>query len=632
MSALPLIEHNLALLSVSSQIEELSEERSATINKHFSRPAPAGEKGLSGSLAELDLALVLQTINNARKRGCLTLLDQRNRPLGTISCQDGKILQAGFGNLAGEEACLQMVSQRLKGSFYFRSAREVTTTHPPATTSPDALMIEAHRRLDEIPNLLLSLGGDQATFCRSPSPLNESALPEEVRQTARNLWPFLDGQVPAGRLWKLVKADDYQVFRTIIELVRSGQAREAQVSPASVAAKVAPLTLAPEIPLNPGDPITSLSVNPLSDCCTAKSGHLLGRLRPSDPLHLVHNLDLPPEAAGSPIFKDGRVVGLECGRLPPDPTLTTAIPNMHQLIWVEAVAAMCGRQEGTGEDEESKVKYQGCTEVARVDCPRCGVSSLESARFCKSCGQKLLQDLKIAPMRRPAALIAGALLLILLTLAGTFWIFFDEIIEPPTKASPAGKPWLSVSVDRADPAEAEWVPANPGHVFHNGDMIRVKMELARDAFIYVLHQDTTSKAVHLMWPDASVNDIRYINGAVLTIPKDSILKPGGHKKIVALNGLTISGPPGAEKLLFLASETPSTLLAERERIQDTFLAARRLIARVDAPAGIELPAAELGEQIFPQAGKPNHPGPIYAASFEIRHQERKQTGKDQQGG
>lgn len=65
--ALSLQEHNLAVLTLGGAPAALSDEAIAGINDQLASPAPPRDKGLGGSLADLDLPLVVQTITNARK-------------------------------------------------------------------------------------------------------------------------------------------------------------------------------------------------------------------------------------------------------------------------------------------------------------------------------------------------------------------------------------------------------------------------------------------------------------------------------------------------------------------------------------------------------------------------------------
>ena len=62
VNGLPLQKHNVALLKLSPNANELSADEIKEINDSFERFVPEHEAGLGGSLAEIELPLVVQTI------------------------------------------------------------------------------------------------------------------------------------------------------------------------------------------------------------------------------------------------------------------------------------------------------------------------------------------------------------------------------------------------------------------------------------------------------------------------------------------------------------------------------------------------------------------------------------------
>src|SRR5205814_3575583 len=115
----------------------------------------------------------------------------------------------------------------------------------------------------------------------------------------QKLWPLLNGSVPIGQLWRVSDLDDYAVFQALIAAAKSKQIEEIQApnfTPFQFLMN--PLEMGPSLPLAPWDEISSLTVDPVSGTPSVKSGHLLGSLRPSDPWHLLHDLDLGLETDG----------------------------------------------------------------------------------------------------------------------------------------------------------------------------------------------------------------------------------------------------------------------------------------------------------------------------------------------
>ncbi|MBI4534143.1 MAG: DUF4388 domain-containing protein, partial [Candidatus Melainabacteria bacterium] len=309
-STVSLQENNLVVLSLTPSLSQMSADFVANANELLSFPPPLRDKGLSGNLTELDLPLVIQTITNARKHGTLEITNERNHTLAQLFLRDGRIVQSVFGSLVNETAIYQMTSQHLAGNFYFHAHKEPDwQTGQPIKHPADMLLIEAHRRLDEIPKYLLELGGEDALYERASDKLDHVRLPAEVQEDAQIIWPLIDGFCPIGQMWRLAHLDDYTVFSVLCELVRIKQIREVQQHDPLNQYAMKPLEIAPQLPLSPFDIVESLIVDEITGLPHMQSGHLLGALRPSDPWHLIHDLDLPEKSSGSPIFKDAKVIG-----------------------------------------------------------------------------------------------------------------------------------------------------------------------------------------------------------------------------------------------------------------------------------------------------------------------------------
>ncbi len=625
MPALALQEYNLAVLSLGGGPADLSAEVVALINEKLSCSPPPRDKGLGGSLTELDLPLVIQTITNARKEGTLVLSDERNRPLARLFCRDGKIFHALYGPLSNEKAIYQITSQHLTGEFYFNSKKGPDWPAETGISRPtDMLLIESLRRLDEIPKLLLALGGDTTIYQRSVDSLNVEVLSPDIRADALALWPFLDGGVPTGHLWKLAGLDDYAVFLSLVELLRTNHIREVSCAPELPDGGLKPLPVAPELPLSPFDEIQNLTVDPLVGHAFINAGHLLGSLRPGDPWHLLHNLTLPADAAGSPIFKEGQVIGLHCGILPPSPHATSGTSRINQLLWVESVFECLGIDRNGNASAGASVTRTlpvGCTEVARIDCPRCGTSSLDSAKFCKSCGKALIQDLDVAAggLRKGYLLAAVAAAVIVLAGAG-FWLvsaWHGKTAVPV--ARPATQARLTVSLLKADQKTAKWESLPLGTTFHNGDLVALKMQLFANSFLYVFHQGATPGDISLMFPETAAADIEYSKGSTLTIPRETTIKvPGGA---VSLSGLTVTGPPCSESLIYLVSDKPSNLYTVPTSITKAYAVAVSALGDSYSPKAVTLPTTAFGEEIFPGCTRSENKGEVYITRIQITHRD-----------
>lgn len=413
---LPLQAHNAAVLKLSVNLQPLSDDLTWKVNRSLSLPLPPRDQGLGGNLGEIDLYVVLQTITNSRKEGVLTICDARNYPVARIFCQGGRLMFAEYDNLQNEMAIFQIVNKDLKGNFYFWAATQPNwDASKPIARPADMLLIESHRRFDELKKLIPFVGGPKALYLRGGTQPSLEVLPAEIKDYAAILWDLLDGGTPVGRLWQLANLDDFAIYSTLSHLIQTKQIAALPDQPLTLSAepRLTPLTLSVDSRLQPGDEITDIYRDFDSSKALIRKGLLLGAMREQDPWHLVHNIRLVPDSAGSPLLnKDGKIIGMHCGSLPADSAKSDSRGSMQGMLWVDSIIECL---KGGGESKlaerltlidtipnepikkaTSAVKTTaGCRELARVDCSRCGRTSLDSARFCKSCGQRLLKDIEM---------------------------------------------------------------------------------------------------------------------------------------------------------------------------------------------------------------------------------------------
>lgn len=398
--ALALQDHNVVILQLKRSLSDMDPETKTTFNRKLAGTAPPRMKGLAGPVDELGLALVVQTITNARKDGCLVISDERNRPIAKMFCRDGRMIFAKFGTLLNEAAVYQMFNQQIAGQFYFQpQGKPDWTVYEQINRNTDSLLLEAYRRVDEIPNLLRDLGGEGVCYTRATELLDLESLHPEVQAHAEAIWPYLDGGVSADQLWETTGLDDYSIYKALDELYRSRQVVERPYMGDDGLSPMQPLALAPHLLLTPWDEVHSLTAHPTVGRAQTRAGYLIGLIRPNDPWHLLHSISLPYRAAGCPIFKNGEVIGMHCGMLPLDPKLH-ALPQMfYQMIWVEsiyqmlsgsprAVAALKPGKKSMGLKLPELVNSQVTGEPAKIQCPKCNSLMIAKAKFCGSCGCK----------------------------------------------------------------------------------------------------------------------------------------------------------------------------------------------------------------------------------------------------
>jgi hypothetical protein len=639
--------NNAVVLITRPTLPDLSIDTIAKLIQKNSVPQASIDQGMGGSLAELDLSMVLQTITNARKEGILVITDERNRTIARIFCQDGKVLHAQYGGLNNEYALYQIFEAKLDGNFHFRSAKQPDwLSTRPIHRPVDMLLIESHRRYDELPKLQAQVGGPSALWLRVAPDLNKTGLTGDSLERAKLLWPVLDGITPANQLWRVSGLDDFAVFQTLVELRQGMQIHDQQPPRGSYNRKAVPIPVAVQIQLKPYDEIESLTVDPFEGKPFVRRGSLLGSLREADPNHLVHNLVLPPESAGCPMFKDGHVIGMHCGSLPPEPE-TSDGTRLQQMLWVEVImqcliqggeAPLAHKLSRSAIDipkpaPGAPVIKAGCMEVARVNCSKCGASHLESSRFCKTCGQKLISDIDYKPKK--ATFVNSTLIMVLLLLAisaGAVAVLArapQPIVIPTEYVMKPEIPWVALEGKFNDPRKGKikvFQTYKPGEVLSNGQNFYMKVSVDEPSYVYVFHQSSSGEDINTLFPPSQEDLAREKAaidgkpapaakgapaksapaGPVRKHPTEFLLQPGDFFTCPAgletnfsngdvkqeLNQMRecygLAGAPGAETMLVLSSHYPISFYGDQEAVNAFFKKASGILGQYELDSGIQI--------------------------------------------
>jgi hypothetical protein len=636
---LPLQRFNLALLTLAPE-NALDGNILQAVNEKMTRQLPVSEQGLTGKLDELDLASVIQTLTNARRKGTLVICDQRNTSQARLFCREGKVSHTNFAHLSGEKAFYQIFSQHLSGNFSFQSQEAPSWAVGESIARPtDMLLIESHRRMDEIPEMLLELGGEEAVFGRAAGNLDNDKLPEEVRGDALLVFKALDGSLPVGLLWRLVDLDDYSIFKVLVALLKSGQITSLPAAQPQSNLARRPLELGPHLPLSPWDRIQSVAVDAGTGMLTVKEGSLLGVLMRNDPWHVLHNISLPGGAAGSPILKDGLMVGMHCGLLPLDSSTHAIKQEMQQMLWVETIYKLLEADHAPANAQSDRsAQAGGCTELARIECPKCGMTSLDSARYCKSCGQSLVKGLEYKHKGMHPVLLVLAML-VLAVPAAFFALSLlhgqapGSVSHTPGSASntttatatatpvnPATGSVASVSesvedsavdttVQRADRNIGKFVPLESGTGIRDDDLIRVQIRVLRTTYVYVLYRGSSGKKVQMMYPESSAADERLLGQSVVTLPPEQ----HAHE----LNGFTFAGAPGTDTLIILSSPVQLSLPTDPASLAGAFDIADTILSK-QPPKGREAVTIAAGKL----TGHADDQGQVSASFVKLSHGSR----------
>ncbi len=123
------------VLKAKKTIENYNQQRSYEEKK---------QRGVSGSLSEISIPDILQILSNARRTGLLSITS--NKGTGEIYLDSGRVVDAIFGGLRGEEAFYQIVGWE-DGTFSLDP--DVLMLGSTINRSTDGLIMEGLRRLDE---------------------------------------------------------------------------------------------------------------------------------------------------------------------------------------------------------------------------------------------------------------------------------------------------------------------------------------------------------------------------------------------------------------------------------------------------------------------------------------------------
>jgi hypothetical protein len=353
---------NCCILELADKLEEITPLQTEQVSQALRYPLSLTDENFRGSLTEIELPLVIQTLNNAKREGILYICDDMYRPIAQIFCQGGRVLAAKYRSLMNELAIYQVVEKRLAGRFAFRACKPpMWMPSQTINRSTDMLLIEAMRRQDEIINLQRQLSTSDYFFVRAYKQLYMENISVENRQAVELIWRVLDGTTPAEDLWNLVPLDDYTILAALNEMYASNQCVRVPLagtmqfnipkmpdeSYAPAFFQTVPLPLGIQLPLNAFDTMSSIAIDPNTSKPRVKVGALLGAIDPYDATHLLHDIPLLPWASGSPLIKDDMVIGMHCGVVPNSSSADNSFGVLQQMLWCDSIEQILKSIPGT---------------------------------------------------------------------------------------------------------------------------------------------------------------------------------------------------------------------------------------------------------------------------------------------
>lgn len=176
----------------------------------------------SGSLSEMSVVDLLQTIDVSRKSGVLTLVASDGQE-GMISFDSGAVINAAVEDLRGEDAIYRQLLWR-EGHFDLEF-RRVSLSERTVHRTTQALLMEGMRRLDEWSRLLELLPSFDAVLEIDAEMLRERLrdIPDEQNEMIK----LIDGKRTVGEALRAHGGDHVEALRKVVDLYFEGLVREA---------------------------------------------------------------------------------------------------------------------------------------------------------------------------------------------------------------------------------------------------------------------------------------------------------------------------------------------------------------------------------------------------------------------
>jgi DNA-binding response OmpR family regulator/Flp pilus assembly protein TadD len=175
----------------------------------------AGKTRFTGSLADMGLVDLLQTIDNSKKSGVLYVTSDRQR--GVIYFREGTLVDAELGVLRGERAVFRTLLWS-DGTFEidFRDVRREDVIQ----TSTQGVLMEGMRRLDEWGRLLEQMPQLESVFEVNDDELLRrlAELPDEINRVLKHF----DGRRSVLQIVDRCDQDDLETLTVISKLYFEG--------------------------------------------------------------------------------------------------------------------------------------------------------------------------------------------------------------------------------------------------------------------------------------------------------------------------------------------------------------------------------------------------------------------------
>lgn len=329
--------NDIATLTLDTETPEFAPERIHELNRALSLPINISADELSGAVRPGDAGSILHNALVSGRAGSLNFYDERNVPFARILIRQGRILRALFKSLINEYAVCELLSQKLAGNFVLHASDNFAWPNiPEITTSTEQLMNEANRRGTELPKLAGALAGAEARYALLSANIDLNQFPPQNRWIKERLLAALDGFMPAGKIGERIGVDTYTAMQGLWELRKQSFIGMTSEDAFHGSGQLGPqLIPGGDIDLNIWDEIAAFYLDELSGAPVVLAGNYVAPGSLLSPKALLHNIPMRTANHGAAMIKNGRLVGIHCGRF-----MGKSPMELGQMSWVGSLTDM----------------------------------------------------------------------------------------------------------------------------------------------------------------------------------------------------------------------------------------------------------------------------------------------------
>lgn len=340
-----LLPNDIASLTLDPELGAISPEKLAQLNSNLVVPLSVTGTDVSGTVSPNDVASVLEVVLATGKAGTLTLFDMRNRPIARFAYTPGRIAKAVYEQLIGEMGLFEAVYRGRPGSFLFQTQSDFAFEGIPDTQmDTSAMLAEARRRAQELPQIVAAHGGPETRYVRATGQYDPGKINPSLHWVVERIWQSLDSYITIDKLGERIGADTYTALWGLHELNSLGFVQASQTNPFSLNGQLgAPLVGGAEA--NVWDQIHGFYLDPLSGRPIVQEGNFFGLSPLKDAQVMLHTVAFPNKCQGAILLKDNKLVGVHNGAWVLQPGQAPPPVKLHQMTSFNLLAEIGGKRE-----------------------------------------------------------------------------------------------------------------------------------------------------------------------------------------------------------------------------------------------------------------------------------------------